>query len=102
MTIKIASMQSWPYANLIVRRLNIGLDAVPTWGVWETWCEEDSGSTLELEIYVHRDAARAWQAVRDWLNGTPEQWQARAMNEYFRGAKIVYGAMKEGLPIGPG
>jgi hypothetical protein len=23
------------------------------------------------------NAARAWQALRDFLNGTPEQWQAR-------------------------
>jgi hypothetical protein len=23
------------------------------------------------------ETARAWQALRDFLNGTPEQWQAR-------------------------
>ena len=28
-------------------------------------------------IYIHRDAARAWQALRDWLNGNQYQWYAR-------------------------
>lgn len=34
--------------------------------------EEDMGTT----VYIHRDAARAWQHVRDWLNGSPEEWKA--------------------------
>ena len=40
--------------------------------------EHDSGRGKD-EPYVHRDAARAWQAFRDWLDGTPEQW-ARAVS----------------------
>ncbi len=31
------------------------------------------------------EAARAWQAFRDWLNGTPEQWQAHSMAALERG-----------------
>jgi len=30
-------------------------------------------------------AARAWQAFRDFLNGTPEQWQASARAAYWTG-----------------
>ena len=27
--------------------------------------------------YISTDAARAWQALRDWLNGNQYQWYAR-------------------------
>jgi glycine/D-amino acid oxidase-like deaminating enzyme len=40
-------------------------------GQWP-WIEEDDCE--EMEPYIHRDAARAWQALRDWLDGTAEQW----------------------------
>ena len=29
-----------------------------------------------LSMYIHRDAARAWQALRDWLEGDAEVWNA--------------------------
>lgn len=35
--------------------------------------------------YIHRDAARAWQAFRDFLNGTPEQWHYKCVWSYDRG-----------------
>ena len=46
---------------------------------WRVSLEKESG------MYLHRDAARAWQAFRDWCDGTAEQWQARAVKAYNRG-----------------
>ena len=46
---------------------------------WRLSLEKESG------MYLHRDAARAWQAFRDWCDGTAEQWQARAVKAYNRG-----------------
>ena len=37
--------------------------------------------------YIHRDAARAWQAFRDFLNGTPKEWARHALDQYLRGVK---------------
>jgi hypothetical protein len=31
---------------------------------------------------------RAWQALRDFLNGTPEQWAKHALNQYLRGVTM--------------
>lgn len=41
---------------------------------------EDFGYTLV-------DAARAWQAFRDFLNGTPKEWARHALDQYLRGVK---------------
>ena len=37
--------------------------------VWDKHCEKPTNiGDVEWERYIHRDAARAWQAFRDWLN----------------------------------
>ena len=37
---------------------------------------EDCADPCWSKPYIHRDAARAWQHVRDFLNGSPEEWKA--------------------------
>ena len=32
---------------------------------WDDWGIDDEA---EVSVYIHRDAARAWQALRDWLD----------------------------------
>jgi hypothetical protein len=55
------------------------------WPVFIELCRVDGGIPLLYDesnhyhdalSYVRTDAARAWQALRDWLDGTAEQWQA--------------------------
>jgi hypothetical protein len=33
---------------------------------------DDDEHEFSDHLYLHRDAARAWQALRDWLNATKE------------------------------
>ena len=67
------------------------------WPAW-MWRSDGSGvidgdpwlgaAELLTDTYLHRDAARAWQALRDWLNGTPEQWQQYAEGMYAYGRQL--------------
>ena len=62
---------------------------------WATCADE-----LEIQAYERgyraghydgrrraEDAARAWQAFRDFLNGTPKEWARHALDQYLRGVK---------------
>ena len=55
------------------------------------WCELDEPENDDIEDefdahpYLHRDAARAWQAFRDFLNGTAEEWAEREADAYADG-----------------
>lgn len=52
------------------------------WMEWlpehETTVDEDIGNAAR--VYLSVDAARAWQAFRDWLNGSVEQWNELLAN----------------------
>ena len=65
---------------------------------WATCADE-----LEIQAYERgyraghydgrrraEECARAWQALRDWLNGDVEQWANHALNEYLRGVTEGY------------
>lgn len=41
-------------------------------------------------MYIHVEAARHWQAFRDFLNGSPERWMEYAMNVFERGRSQGY------------
>lgn len=46
--------------------------------VWDFSMEPECDETETDSVpYIHRDAARAWQAFRDWCDGTAEQWMRR-------------------------
>jgi hypothetical protein len=51
--------------------------------------EEDCEKCIDIKMQEFHDTywatARAWQALRDWLNGTPEQWQAECDQAYREG-----------------
>ena len=44
---------------------------------WDDWGIDDEA---EVSVYIHRDAARAWQAFRDWLDGTAADWMREIDN----------------------
>ena len=67
----------WP-AVVTVNIDNAWSFRIPTWAM-----EADPHEMAS--VYLHRDAARAWQAFRDWLNGTPEQWEEREADAYAEG-----------------
>lgn len=61
------------------------LDAAgqPKWTAeWESLA--DDGATVG-DVYIHCKAARMWQYVRDFFNGTPEKWGARLDEQYNNG-----------------
>ena len=47
----------------------------------------------------YRSVARfhAWQAFRDFLNGTPEQWQARCVDAFDKGYEDGFADLVERL-----
>lgn len=62
---------------------------------WATCADE-----LEIQAYERgyraghydgrrraEECARAWQAFRDFLNGTPKEWARHALDQYLRGVK---------------
>jgi len=40
------------------------------------------------DLYIRISSARAWQAFRDFLNGTPEQWRQYAESMYAYGRQL--------------
>lgn len=55
-----------------------------------SWDEDDEpfshgANHGRIGIYLHRDAARAWQAFRDFLNGTADQWIKKVSHAEHRG-----------------
>lgn len=66
----------------------------------QQWIESDPFK--QTMPYIHVEAARAWQALRDWLNGTPEEWIERCEQhfidgqfEIFLGSKLTPGARRQ-------
>lgn len=55
-------------------------EAARAWAGLAMWCmciEEYTGDSWAFTARQDAlDECRAWQALRDWLNGTPEEWQA--------------------------
>lgn len=44
---------------------------------WVALAEHEScAGSRAWDVFLHRDAARAWQTVRDFLDGKAEQWMA--------------------------
>lgn len=42
---------------------------------------------VSMCLEATREAARAWQAFRDFLNGTPKEWARHALDQYLRGVR---------------
>jgi len=45
----------------------------------DTWTVDPVWPIYEVN-YLHCGAARAWQAFRDWCDGTAEQWRRMVMH----------------------
>jgi len=69
-------MSDWPVF------MDLGRTSAGEYGLYDAsdYWREDFG-------YVHVDAARAWQAFRDFLNGTPKEWARHALDQYLRGVR---------------
>ncbi len=67
------SENKWPAWVWLDDSTSYDYDARCEWGVWN----EPVSDLVEpvTEVYIRRDAARAWQALRDLLDGTTEQWR---------------------------
>lgn len=66
-------MATKPMAPVILAKT----DMMGWWRHEKPWGVEDEITPsvhAPRELYIHRDAARAWQHVRDFFNGTPGQW----------------------------
>jgi len=91
---------------------DLSFDEPPAWGMHHEYAEPFLRK--RFECYIHRESARAWaglamwcmcphptdvyyaglaentrcqvwQALRDWLNGSPEQWEDKCDNAFQRG-----------------
>ena len=72
-------MSDWPFVAM--RDDENGWCAGHRWDLFKAW----EGFTGPETLFIREDAARAWQALRDWLDGSVEQWQERSLNSYMKG-----------------
>lgn len=77
-----------------------GFAAARAWAGLAMWCMCGDGGKYAAALNQNL-TDRAWQALRDFLNGTPEQWQARCEQRrdagYHNGRAdgFAHGATKE-------
>lgn len=57
----------------------------------------DMGSIFRPDIW---EAARAWQAFRDFLNGTPKQWQELLVRAHQNSVRLEEAAYERGFLVG--
>ena len=76
----------WPVAVLVYRN---GLKNPGS--PYLAFDEGDRWPNEATNIYLHRDAARAWQALRDWCDGTALEWQIRAAEDFAEGENLGFG-----------
>lgn len=55
------------------------------------WGDLDESEGATFDMYLHRDAARAWQAFREWCDGSADDWQRECVTAYDRGYEDGYG-----------
>lgn len=72
----------WPF--VAIRDDGDGMAAGNRWDLFKAY----QGKLPPETLFIREDAARAWQAFRDWLNGSVEQWQQYAESMYAYGRQL--------------
>ncbi len=69
----------WPF--VAIRDDGEGMSAGDRWDMFKAF----EGAVPPETLFIREDAARAWQAFRDWCDGTPEQWRGAVSRAWLSG-----------------